>query len=55
MNESLEHERAQVVLLHEILALVEGKDVHLEEFIRGMILDEQEHIYEIEKMLRRPE
>ena len=55
LNESLEHERAQVVLLHEILALVEGKDVHLEEFIRGMILDEQEHIYEIEKMLRRPE
>ena len=27
----------------EIL-LVEGKDVHLEEFIRGMILDEQEHL-----------
>ena len=55
LNESLEHERAQVGLLHEILSLVEGKDVHLEEFIRGMILDEQEHIYEIEKMLRRPE
>ena len=47
LNESLEHEHAQVVLLHEILALVEGKDVHLEEFMRGMILDEQEHIYEI--------
>lgn len=55
LKESLEHERAQVVLLHEILALVENNDVHLEEFIRGMILDEQEHIYEIEKMLRRPE
>ena len=55
LKESLEHERAQVGLLHEILSLVEGKDVHLEEFIRGMILDEQEHIYEIEKMLRRPE
>ena len=55
LKESLEHERAQVDLLHEILSLVEGKDVHLEEFIRGMILDEQEHIYEIEKMLRRPE
>ena len=55
LKETLEHERAQVGLLHEILSLVEGKDVHLEEFIRGMILDEQEHIYEIEKMLRRPE
>ena len=30
--------------LHEILALVEGKDVHLEEFIRGMILDEKRHL-----------
>ena len=39
LNESLEHQRAQVVLFHEILALVENKDVHLEEFIRGMILD----------------
>ena len=55
LKESLEHERAQVVLLHDILKLVEGHDIHLEEFIRGMILDEQEHIYEIEKMLRRPE
>ena len=55
LKESLEYERAQVTLLHEILSLVEGKDVHLEEFIRGMVLDEQEHIYEIEKMLRRPE
>ena len=55
LNESLEHERAQVTLLHEILTLVEGKDVHLEEFVRTMIADEQEHIYEIEKMLRRPE
>ena len=31
-----------------------GKDVHLEEFVSD-ILDEQEHIYGIEKMLRRPE
>ena len=55
LKESLEHERAQVGILKDILALVEGEDIQLEEFIRTMIADEQMHIYEIEKMLRRPE
>ena len=54
LRESLEHERAQVGILREILALVEGEDIQLEEFIRTMIADEQMHIYEIEKMLRHP-
>ena len=54
LKESLEHERAQVGILKEILALVEGEDIQLEEFIRTMIADEQMHIYEIEKMLRNP-
>lgn len=54
LKESLEHERAQVGILKEILALVEGEDIQLEEFIRTMIADEQMHIYEIEKMLRHP-
>ena len=54
LKESLEHERAQVGILREILALVEGEDIQLEEFIRTMIADEQMHIYEIEKMLRNP-
>lgn len=54
LKESLEHERAQVGILREILALVEGEDIQLEEFIRTMIADEQMHIYEIEKMLRHP-
>ena len=55
LMESLEHERVQVSILRDILSLVEGHDIHLEEFIRTMIADETEHIYEIEKMLRRPE
>ena len=53
--ESLEHERYQMGILNEVLALVEGQDIHLEEFIRTMIADETEHIYEIEKMLKKPE
>ena len=55
LRESLAHEKDQLNVLGEILALVEGKDVHLEEFVRTMIEDETEHTYEIEKMLRRPE
>ena len=55
LNESLVHEREQVKTLNELLKLVDGKDVHLEEFTRMMIEDETEHIYEVEKMLRKPE
>lgn len=55
LKESLEHEKEQLNVLKDILALVDGKDIHLEEFIRTMIADETEHTYEIEKMLRRPE
>jgi bacterioferritin len=55
LNESLTHEREQVKILNELLKLVEGNDVHLEEFTRMMIEDETEHIYEVEKMLRKPE
>lgn len=55
LNESLAHEKEQLQLLKETLALVEGEDIHLEEFIRTMIADETEHTYEIEKMLRTPE
>ena len=55
LQESLAHEREQLSILREILALVQDHDIHLEEFIRTMIVDETEHIYEIEKMLKRPE
>ena len=53
--ESLAHERQQMGVLREILEMVQGHDIHLEEFVRTMIADETEHIYEIEKMLKRPE
>jgi bacterioferritin len=43
-----------VTLYRDLLALVENKDVRLEEYARDMIRAEEDHISEIEKMLRKP-
>lgn len=55
LNESLEHERMQLGNYHELLKLTEGQSVYLEEYARLMITDEEDHISEVEKMLRKPE
>ncbi len=52
--EALEHERAGVAQYRELLSLVAGKNVCLEEYARSLIHEETIHISEIEKMLRRP-
>jgi bacterioferritin len=52
--ESLEHEREQLVGLNSLLREVEGKNVWLEEFTRLMIVDEETHCSEVEKMLKNP-
>ncbi|HYF02787.1 MAG TPA: ferritin-like domain-containing protein [Patescibacteria group bacterium] len=54
LRESLEHEKAGVQLYRDLLELVEGKSVFLEEYARQMIYEEEEHIGEVDKMLRRP-
>ncbi len=54
LEESLEHEKIAVSKYRELQALVEGKDVRLEEYSRTMVMDEENHLCEIEKMLRRP-
>lgn len=54
LNESLAHEKAQLKNYHNLLKLVEGKSVFLEEYAREMICDEEAHIAEVEKMLRKP-
>lgn len=54
LEESIEHEKIGVRKYRELLALVEGEDVRLEEYARSMIMDEENHLCEIEKMLRRP-
>lgn len=52
MTESLEHEKAQLGNLFKLLRLVTGKSVYLEEYAREMIVEEENHISEVLKMLR---
>lgn len=54
LEESIEHEILGVKKYRELLDLVQDKDVRLEEYARTMIMDEENHLSEIEKMLRRP-
>ncbi|MBY4674974.1 ferritin-like domain-containing protein [Marinobacterium arenosum] len=52
--ESLAFERTGVEKYHRLLALTEGRSVFLEEYSRRMIAEEEQHIGDIDKMLRRP-
>lgn len=54
LREALDNERAGLALYRELLALVEGKSVWLEEYARQMIYQEEQHAAEVDKMLRRP-
>jgi len=52
LMESLQHEQEQVGNLYELLKLVEGQSIVLEEYARTMIAEEEDHISEVKKMLR---
>jgi bacterioferritin len=54
LRESLEHEKGGLACYRGLLELAEGKSIHLEEYARKMIHDEEAHIAEVDKMLRRP-
>jgi bacterioferritin len=54
LRESLESEGAALELYRELLAIVEGRHVALEEFAREMVLAEEMHAAEVDKMLRKP-
>jgi bacterioferritin len=54
LRESLENESNALELYKELLREVEGKSVMLEEYARQMILTEETHAGEVNKMLRRP-
>ena len=41
-----------MALYRDLLAVVEGKSVFLEEYARGLISQEEEHQLELRKMLR---
>ena len=54
LRESLAHEQAGLQLYVDLLGLVEGKSVMLEEYARTLIQQEEMHLGEVDKMLRKP-
>jgi bacterioferritin len=54
LRESLEHEKNGLALYRDLLNLVEGRSVFLEEYARRMVFQEETHVGEVEKMLRKP-
>ena len=54
LRESLETEARALTLYRELLTLVEGRHVALEEFARQMVQAEELHASDVDKMLRKP-
>jgi bacterioferritin len=54
LRESLEHEQSALAAYYELLKIAEGKSVLLEEYAREMIVEEELHLDEVNKLLRRP-
>ena len=53
LKEAHEHEALGLAEYKNLLGMVAGQSVHLEEYCRKMISAEEEHLAEIMKMLRR--
>ena len=54
LRESLEHEKNAINAYYSLLNIAAGKSVLLEEYAREMIVQEELHLDEVDKMLRRP-
>ena len=54
LRESLAHEQVALTAYYNLLKLAEGSSVLLEEYARNMIVQEELHLDEVNKMLRRP-
>lgn len=54
LRESLEHEKEAIAAYFELFKLSEGVSVLLEEYAREMIVGEELHLDEVNKMLRKP-
>ncbi len=54
LRESLDQESTTLAAYYDLLKLTEGKSVALEEYAREMILLEEMHLDEVNKMLRKP-
>lgn len=54
LRESLEVEKTALAAYYDLLKIAEGYSVLLEEYAREMIVTEELHLDEVNKMLRRP-
>ena len=52
LRETLNHEKQAIKVYYELLDLIDGKSVYLEEYSRTMIGQEELHVLEVEKMLK---
>lgn len=55
LTEAQTHEREGLDAYRELLKLTRDRSILLEEYSRAMIAAEEEHMIEIDKMLRRPD
>ena len=54
LRESLDHEKAALAAYYSLLKIAEGHSVLLDEYAREMIVQEELHLDEVNKMLRSP-
>ena len=54
LRESLSHEQTALAAYYALLKIAEGRSVLLEEYARDMIVQEELHLDEVNKMLRQP-
>ena len=52
LKETLNHEKKAIKVYYELLDIIDGKSVYLEEYARTMIGQEELHVLEVEKMLK---
>jgi len=54
LRESLLHEKTTLNAYYELLEIAEGRSVSLVEYARELIVLEEQHLDEVNKMLRKP-
>ena len=54
LRESLDHEKAAIELYRELYELTKDKSMVLEDYARNQLYEEEQHLGEVDKMLRRP-
>jgi bacterioferritin len=54
LQEAMDHELHGLSEYHNLLELVRDKNIMLEEYARGQIAAEEQHVSEIRKMMRAP-